>query len=84
MRLLYTRHLSGVPIKVSKHIIGIRRDGLPKGFPIMNEIFLMGTPETTSFILSMLSVSRTIKAWKPVDYSSITDEYRGRPIKERE
>jgi hypothetical protein len=77
IRLLYTRHLCGDPIYQSNHIIGIRKDGLPKGFPILNNIFIKKDRESVSFVLTLLSVSRTIKAWKDPSVKTITEPYKG-------
>jgi len=77
IRLLYTRHLCGDPVYKSAHIIGIRKDGLPKGFPILNSIFLKKDRESVSFVLTLLSLSRTIKAWKEPSTSTITASYTG-------
>lgn len=83
MKLLYTRHLCGDPITVSKHLIGIRKDGLPKGFPILNSIFLHGSNDDVRFVLTCLSLSRTIKAWNELDLSTITNDRKGTDIPER-
>ena len=76
INLLYKRHLSGVPLKHSSHIIGIRRDGLPKGLPILNSIWTQGTSknkrEFISFVFTVLSISRCFKAWGSPDLSSIS------------
>lgn len=74
IRLLYTRYLCGVPVKSSSHIIGIRKDGLPKGLVELNRLIISGKPEEISFVLTLLSVSRCIDAWKPVNYNTITKE----------
>jgi hypothetical protein len=74
IRLLYTRYLCGVPVKSSSHIIGIRKDGLPKGLVQLNKLIISGKPEEISFVLTLLSVSRCIDAWKPVSYETITKE----------
>jgi len=76
IRLLYTRHQCGDPVKLSPRIIGIRKDGLPKGFPILNQIYLENK-QGFSFTLTLLSISRTIKAWKTPDLSTITKPYTG-------
>jgi len=77
IKLLYTRALCGAPVYKSSRLIGIRKDGLPKGFPILNSIFLRGTNNDIRFILTLLSISRTIKAWKDPDLSPITNSYKG-------
>jgi hypothetical protein len=76
IRLLYTRHLCGDPIHVLPNkIIGIRRDGLPKGLPTLNKIWIDGVignkTENIRFVLTVLSISRCIKAWGEPDISSI-------------
>jgi hypothetical protein len=77
MRLLYTRSLCGDPIYNSTHVIGIRKDGLPKGFPILNSIFTSGKDNDIRFILTLLSISRTIKDWKDPDLQTISNPYTG-------
>jgi len=77
IQLLYTRSLCGDPIKVSKQIIGINKDGLPKGLPILNYIFTTGRNQDIRFTLTLLSIYRTIKAWKDPDLSTITSKYSG-------
>jgi len=76
IRLLYTRHQCGDPVMQSPRIIGIRKDGLPKGFPILNSIYLENN-KGFSFTLTLLSISRTIKAWKDPSSSTITNPYTG-------
>lgn len=77
IRLLYTRYSCGIPVHSSDHIIGIRRDGLPKGFPILNDIVMQHGLKGLSFTLTLLSISRTIKAWKNPDLSTIENPFKG-------
>lgn len=78
IRLLYTRHQCGDPVYVSKHLIGIRKDGLPKAFPLLNEIYLRDRDgKGLSFVLTLLSISRCIPAWKDPSTETITAPYTG-------
>jgi hypothetical protein len=77
IQLLYTRHLCGDPIYKSDRIIGITKDGLPKGLTILNYIFLNGSNQDIRFTLTLLSTYRTIKAWKSPDISTIDSSYTG-------
>lgn len=78
IRLLYTRHLVGDPMHTTSHIIGIRKDGLPKGLPLMNDIWLVGDKSSIVFVLTVLSVSRAIHVWGKPSTSSITSPYTGK------
>jgi hypothetical protein len=84
MKLLYTRHLCGDPVKRSDHIIGIRKDGLPKGFPILNSIFLTQSDQSVRFTLTLVSISRSIKAWKVPSTDTITKLYSGLDFSEHD
>jgi hypothetical protein len=77
IQLLYTRSLCGDPILRSNRIIGIRKDGLPKGLTILNYIFETKEDQNVRFTLTLLSIYRTIKAWKDPDLSTITSKYSG-------
>jgi hypothetical protein len=77
IQLLYTRSLCKDPIFKSDRIIGIRKDGLPKGLTFLNNIFSNGTDQDVRFTLTLLSVYRTIKAWKDPDLSTISNSYTG-------
>jgi len=81
IQLLYTRSLCGDPIYKSNRIIGITKDGLPKGLTILNYIFNCGGNQDIRFILTLLSIQRTIKAWDVPDISFITNEYTGLEFK---
>jgi hypothetical protein len=77
IQLLYTRSLCNDPILKSNRIIGIRKDGLPKGLTILNHIFETREDQNVRFTLTLLSIYRTIKAWKDPDVSTITSKYTG-------
>lgn len=77
VKKLYKRHLAGDPLLTSTKIIGIRKDGLPKGFPILNSIWTQGVSknnrEKISFVFTVLSLGRALKGWGEPDLSSITN-----------
>jgi len=77
IQLLYTRYLSGNPIYKSNRIIGITKEGLPKGLTILNYIFLNYGNQGVRFTLTLLSIYRTIKAWKVPDVSTVDQKYSG-------
>jgi hypothetical protein len=77
IQLLYTRFLCGDPVYRSDRIIGITKRGLPKGLPILNSIAISNKNQDIRFILTLMSIYRTIKAWKNPDLSTITNSYTG-------
>jgi len=80
IRLLYTKYLSGEPIKVyPDRIIGINKSGLPITMKSFNDLIISGNPHSIRFILTLLSISRVIPGWKDPDLRTIENPSTANP-----
>nr|QDH89648.1 MAG: RNA-dependent RNA polymerase [Mitovirus sp.] len=77
LRLSVTRFLCLEPLFINDLMIGIDRDGFPSSLDYMKEDITSGDPERIRFIFTLLGISRAMSAEGKVDYSTITDLFKG-------
>jgi hypothetical protein len=75
-RLHITRYLCGKPLLVNDSLLGLK-DGFPKAFLFLKPYIDSGCTQKIKFALTLLGISRTIKAKKtevlPLNLKTITD-----------
>jgi hypothetical protein len=72
VRLHFTRALSGNPLKEANGV-SIDRGGLPTSFKGCRELFLIGDTESLRVLLTILSITRSIRLPVVLNTTSITD-----------
>ena len=77
LRLSVTRYLCREPLWVNDLMIGINKDGFPSSIEYMQEFIDPRDPEQIRFIFTLLGISRAMSGDGKVDYSSITDPFKG-------
>lgn len=77
IRLVVTRYLSGHPIITSDNLIGLVY-GFPKSFLFLKNWIDDGTSRQKSFVLTLLTVSKTFSYRGIPDYGSITQPFSGK------
>jgi len=77
MRLIVTRYLCGQPLLVNDLMIGVTPEGFPTSILFMKELLDAEDSQSVSFILTLLGISRAMKADGKVNYNSITDPFKG-------
>jgi hypothetical protein len=77
IRLTVTRYLCGHPLYVNDLMVGVTSDGFPASILFMKELADSEDPQSLRFILTLLGISRAMKAEGKVNYNSITDPFKG-------
>jgi hypothetical protein len=77
IRLIVTRYLCGQPLMVNDLMVGVSKDGFPTSILFMKSLLDSGESQSVSFVLTLLGVSRAMKADGKVNYNSITDPFKG-------
>jgi hypothetical protein len=81
VRLAITRYMCGFAIHKTNRV-SLTRSGFPSRFLFLKEYIDSGVVSKIKFVLSLLTITKSIFPRKdeiiPVDYSSITDNYKGR------
>jgi len=77
IRLVVTRYLCDQPLMVNDLMIGVTRDGFPSSILFMKELIDSEDPQSVRFTLTLLGISRAMKAEGKVSYNSITDPFKG-------
>jgi len=78
MRLIVTRYLCGRPLMVNDLMIGVDKEGFPTSIHFMKGWIDSGEPDKRRFILTLLLVSRTLSGPGKIDYSTISDPFKGK------
>jgi len=77
IRLIVTRYICGQPLMVNDLMIGVTKEGFPTAILFMKGLVDTGDAQSLRFILTLLGISRAMKAAGKVNYSSITDPFKG-------
>jgi hypothetical protein len=78
MKLHVTKFLAGEPLLISSNNIGLNKAGLPRALGPLQALARSTHPSDHRFLLTLLSLSRTLKGGhQPPDLSSITDHSKG-------
>lgn len=77
IRLTVTRYLCGQPLMVNDLMIGVTSDGYPSSILFMRDLIDSSDPQYLRFALTLLGISRAMKADGKVSYNSITDPFKG-------
>jgi hypothetical protein len=72
-RLCVTKYLCGQPLDKVPMVIGLTRSGFPKQIKGMKALIDSGQTSSIRFVLTLLGLSRALKAEGTVSYASITD-----------
>nr|QDH87281.1 MAG: RNA-dependent RNA polymerase [Mitovirus sp.] len=72
-RLCVTKYLCGQPLDKVPMVIGLTRSGFPKQIKGMKALIDSGKTSSIRFVLTLLGLSRALKAEGTVSYASITD-----------
>jgi hypothetical protein len=75
LRLVVTRYICDSPLSAVKESISIDHSGFPKCIRYLRKY--LKTNEGKSFVLTLMVISRSFHCEAPVDYSSVTDEFKG-------
>jgi len=71
-RLCITKFICGEPLHNVPMVIGLYRDGFPKQLKFLRSLIVSGDLRSTRYVLTILGLSRALKAEGIVSYSSIT------------
>lgn len=78
IRLVFHRHLSGNPLKVSPGFgVTLDKGGLPLGQETLSLMFTSRDPAQIRLANTILGVSRIVPGWKSPDVTPITQPYTG-------
>jgi hypothetical protein len=77
IRLIVTRYLCGQPLMVNDLMVGVSKDGFPTSILFMKDLLDSGESQSVSFVLTLLGISRALKAEGKVNYNSISDPFKG-------
>jgi hypothetical protein len=69
--------MCGQPLLVNDLMIGVTKEGFPTAILFMKEMVDAEDAQSLRFVLTLLGISRAMKAEGKVNYNSITDPFKG-------
>jgi len=77
LRNIITRYICGDPILVNSDNIGLTKDGFPTSLIFLKEYIDSKEISRMRFVMTLLTLSRSINVRGDVNLSSITDPFKG-------